>query len=472
MSEEDFKKYETSYRQCYGSDYNKALRNLKNTKKRMERQFVQQYPNAHLDRFRFNVILSKTGDVTGTSVSFKVRDGQFLDITTDDFKTLYSGELHWLPRIWDTSGTVQPFAISSSSLPYNYTKFTIYVNAKSGFTSNCDALTTSWKRTGNDITKTAVDKDDPYFASLLSAYIISHVGGLSGKHLTGDNNVVTSIARYCIYYHMERFTGTPEKMSPYITHDIQKIIQKNIPHKRIWVHKFERTRADINYWHSHHANKHNIRNYKYRMSANNTGVLGIDYEEVSKVVNDSDNDWMKFIKDDSNGLTKTVQILLQSAIESYVYCILGAQAQTRWPIVGQGAKFLQTQQIFHRLVQDTISQDNPAKAISDMRKAIQDTNVVLNMAITPGIILIPSNMIILKNKVEGYNNVLTIATNAMKFGVNTKVNYVAPKAVTKKPPIPPTTKPTKPTVAKDKKREVHKKRQTTISLTFLVVRSE
>ena len=112
----------------------------------------------------------------------------------------------------------------------------------------------------------------------------------------------------------------------------------------------------------------------------------------------------------------------------------------RWPIVGQGAKSLQTQQIFHRLVQDTVAQDNPSKAISDMRKAIQDTNVVLNMAITPGIILIQSNMIILKNKVEGYNNVLTIATNAMKFGVNTKVNYVAPKV--EKTPVAPTTKPT------------------------------
>ena len=59
-------------------------------------------------------------------------------------------------------------------------------------------------------------------------------------------------------------------------------------------------------------------------------------------------------------------------------------------------------------------------------------------------------MIILKNKVEGYNNVLTIATNAMKFGVNTKVNYVAPK-VTKKPPIPTITKkpPTStPTITK------------------------
>ena len=243
--------------------------------------------------------------------------------------------------------------------------------------------------------------------------------------------------------HMKRFTGTPEKMSPYITNDIKKIIQKNIPHKRIWAHKFERTRAEINYWHSHHANKNNIKNYRYRMSANNTGILGIEYEEVSKVVNDSDNDWMKFIKDDSDGLTKTGQILVQSAIESYVYSVLGAQAQTRWPIVGQGAKSLQTQQIFHRLVQDTVAQDNPSKAISDMRKAIQDTNVVLNMAITPGIILIPSNMIILKNKVEGYNNVLTIATNAMKFGVNTKVNYVAP---TKKPPIPPTTTTKTPTI--------------------------
>ena len=246
---------------------------------------------------------------------------------------------------------------------------------------------------------------------------------------------------------MKRFTGTPEKMSPYITNDIKKIIQKNIPHKRIWAHKFERTRADLNYWHSHHVNKNNIRNYRYRMSANNTGVLGIEYEEVSKVVNDSDTDWVKFIKDDSDGLSKTGQILVQSSIESYVYSVLGAQAQTRWPIVGQGAKSLQTQQIFHRLVQDTVAQDNPSKAISDMRKAIQDTNVVLNMAITPGIILIPSNMIILKNKVEGYNNVLTIATNAMKFGVNTKVNYVAPK-VMKKPPTPPMVKPPTPTTVK------------------------
>ena len=103
------------------------------------------------------------------------------------------------------------------------------------------------------------------------------------------------------------------------------------------------------------------------MTKNNTGVLGIDYEEVSKIVNDSDTDWIRFIKDDSDGLTKTGQVLFQSAIESYVYAVLGSQAQTRWAIVGQGAKSLQTQQIFHRLVKDTITQENPAKSISNMR---------------------------------------------------------------------------------------------------------
>ena len=230
MSEEDFKKYETSYRQYYGSNYNKALRNLKNTKKRKEQQFIKKYLNAHLDRFSFNVVLSKTGDVTETGVSFKLHKGQYLDITTTtkDFKKLYAGELYWLPRTWNTSGAVQPFTLTATNtLPYNYRKFTIYVNARSGFPSNFDALTTSWKRTVNDITKMAVDKDDPYFASLLAAYIISHVGGISRKHLTGDNNIITSIARYYIYYHMKRFTDDPQKMSPYIM-KISKNLSKKI----------------------------------------------------------------------------------------------------------------------------------------------------------------------------------------------------------------------------------------------------
>ena len=170
-------------------------------------------------------------------------------------------------------------------------------------------MKTSWVGTANDITKIVVNKDDPYFASLLAACIISHIGGISRQHLTGDNKVITSIARYYVYYHMKRFTDDPRKMSPYITNDLKELIKTNLPVKRIWTTKFVHTRANINYWYCHHPNKHNIRNYKYRMTKNNTGVLGIEYQEVAKAVNDSD--WMCFIKDDSDGLTKTGQMLLQ-----------------------------------------------------------------------------------------------------------------------------------------------------------------
>ena len=107
-----------------------------------------------------------------------------------------------------------------------------------------------------------------------------------------------------------------------------------------------------------------------------------------------------------------------------MYCVLGAQAQTRWPIVEKGAMSIQTQEVFKKLVADTIIQRDQSITIANMRKAIADTNVILNMAITPDIILVPSDMIILKNKVEGFNNVLTLATNAMTFEKNNKVNFV------------------------------------------------
>ena len=64
-------------------------------------------------------------------------------------------------------------------------------------------------------------------------------------------------------------------------------------------------------------------------------------------------------------------------------------------------------------------QKDPAVTIGNMRKAIDDTNVRLDLAVSPGVILMPSNMIILEKGVAGFNNILTIAsTDTMSFGKN------------------------------------------------------
>ena len=137
--------------------------------------------------------------------------------------------------------------------------------------------------------------------------------------------------------------------------------------------------------------------------------------------NRSDSDWMSFVQEkSSNGFTKMGQLLLQEAVKSYVYSVLGLQARTRFKIVGAGAKSLQTQQIFHTIAKDTIAQDDDSVLIANMRKAISSTNIVLDMTIIPEVVLIPSSMVILNKPMPGYNNVLTTAKRAWLLERTTK----------------------------------------------------
>jgi hypothetical protein len=112
-----------------------------------------------------------------------------------------------------------------------------------------------------------------------------------------------------------------------------------------------------------------------------------------------------------------------------VYSVLGAQAKTRWSITGQGAKSLQTQEVFRKVVKDTVVQDDVTVTISNMRTAISNTHVILNFAIMPGLVLIPSDLRILTEPIPGFSNVLTLARNGMTFGKNEKVNHTGIKPV-------------------------------------------
>ncbi len=163
-----------------------------------------------------------------------------------------------------------------------------------------------------------------------------------------------------------------------------------------------------------------VRNYSYDKKRG-----GIKYQALSGTRNGHGNDYRRFIAHETSGLTKIGQKLFQRSVQSYVYAVLGAQAKTRWSIVGEGAKSLQTQDVFYTISKETISESDVTIMISNMRTAIESTNVVLNMAISPGMILVPSNLIIQRKKILGYNNVLTLATDKMKFGKNADVNYRA-----------------------------------------------
>ena len=253
-----------------------------------------------------------------------------------------------------------------------------------------------------DIRKTSFDyKTEPYFAMICGAYIASYLSGISLLNLfdnatsgfagSSANKVISSFVRYHFYYQIRKFMHHPELIDQYNTTDVKK----HIP--IVYVEK-ESVGTDDD------GNK-----YVYKAAIEHSGT-----------------DYRSFIAFHSEGITPIGQKLFQESLESFNYCVLGAEARTRWSIVGKGAKSSQTQDVFRKIVESTIIQNDTTVLISNMRRSIQATNVVLNLAVVPNVILMPSNFVILSKKIKGYNNVLTTATEDMTFGVNKYVNYNKP----------------------------------------------
>ncbi len=270
---------------------------------------------------------------------------------------------------------------------------------------------------------------NPFLASLLAAYVTTYVCGMSVKHFEYNNHtpgIITSMARYHLYYHMSRFLRNPGDLERYMKYIIPSV-RKHTPYIEIWEDAFYKTNMTLSEWYEWAKSRDpKVRNYSYDKRKG-----GIRYQKLSGTRNGQPNDYRRFIAHKTSGLTKIGQKLLQQSIQSYVYAVLGAQAKTRWPIVGEGAKSLQTQDVFYTIVKETIVQSDITIMISNMRTAISSTNVVLNMAISPGMLLVPSNLIIQKKKIPGYNNILTLATDKMKFSENTGINYKAPIIIPK-----------------------------------------
>ena len=413
----------------------------------MRDKFVADYPYAKLSEFEFWIGLAKNGDIDeeNTKIVYVGDGGENLydltgrtwkyswDITSDVFKYKYSDALYWGPsKIWDLTTTTEPFAMGKGS--FDPTSFRIFVNGDQSFLFN-STLTIKWSSNAKDITKATVDKNDPYFCSLIAANVVSQKPGIYTKHLQSSSDVhkvVTSLMQFYVVYNMKRFLRSPSKLTKYVDAQVLADIRKNLPTKKVRVKKYHQGKETISAWLKTQPNKANIRNARH-YGGGIGGVIGIEYKEVDKVLPmDESSDWKKFIRDDSQGITKIGQLFLQKAAEAFVYSILGAQAQTRWKIVGDGAKSLQTQETFAKLVKDTVAQDDDKVLIKNMRTVVKSTNVVLNLVVLPGLILIPSDLVLLKEKIPGYNNTLTMATKEMSFGKNEGLNFDSSLAKTEK----------------------------------------
>ena len=134
------------------------------------------------------------------------------------------------------------------------------------------------------------------------------------------------------------------------------------------------------------------------------------------------NQYEYFLCPVSHGLTSAGLSRINQSIESFCYAILGSQVDVRSSISGSQGSAIETQRQFLSMVEDAIRNPNISKSVQRFQLAIKSAKVRLDLAISPGLWLLPSKMVVNTESVVGYNNKLKKATTFMRIGVNSDLN--------------------------------------------------
>ena len=134
------------------------------------------------------------------------------------------------------------------------------------------------------------------------------------------------------------------------------------------------------------------------------------------------NQYEYFLCPVSHGLTSAGLSRINQSIESFCYAILGSQVDVRSSISGSQGSAIETQRQFLSMVEDAIRNPEISKSVQRFQLAIESAKVRLDLAISPGLWLLPSKMVVNTESVVGYNNKLKKATTFMRIGVNSDLN--------------------------------------------------
>ena len=138
--------------------------------------------------------------------------------------------------------------------------------------------------------------------------------------------------------------------------------------------------------------------------------------------------WTTFVLDKSEGFTQAGVERLNDPIRTYVWAILGAQAQTRSNIFKTGTGF-DAQKQFLADIEDAIASpvDIPS-SISRYQKTLQYASTPLDFVFGIGLYLSPSDMALHPGNIQGYNNEIQIAGSDAAVGHYPGINETEPIA--------------------------------------------
>ena len=221
--------------------------------------FFTKYPDADPNRFVFR----------NEKVWFKINpDNEYrlLDIESDTYQRTPTWTKYLTSYkergfgIWFANGIIQTYDINhKTTTNMDINKIKIYVTDDKWFLLDLSPYTIT-------NTLSADYKKNPFLASLLAAYVTTYVCGISTKHFEYNDHtpgIITSMARYHLYYHMSRFLRDPSELERYMKYIIP-FVRRHTPYVKIWEDSFYKTDMTLNEWYEWAKNRDpKVRNYSY-----------------------------------------------------------------------------------------------------------------------------------------------------------------------------------------------------------------
>ena len=143
---------------------------------------------------------------------------------------------------------------------------------------------------------------------------------------------------------------------------------------------------------------------------------------------DISGDWTTFDPEKSEGFTQAGVERLNNSIRTYVWAILGAQAQTRSNILKTGTGF-DAQKQFSAGIEDAIASPvNIPSSISCYQKTLLYASTPLDFVSGIGLYLSPSDMALHPGNIQRNNNKIQIAGTDAAIRHNPGINEAEPIA--------------------------------------------
>ncbi len=258
--------FDSVARQYYGKNYDKAMRIAKYTREEMRRDFLKKYPDADINKFRFEVSVDQDLNVE-KNIYYKLDDTISYDITYDTFLNNKEWTKYLTVNkkvgfgIWSLKDEIpefqhlrypndptrqgwghHPIIDSSFQTPVNLGF--VHLSQTEYFLSNFPPISDDWKKdktinenVGLDIRKFPHDYEkEPYFAMICATYVASFLCAISRKHISENKStpkIITSLARYHLYYQVRKLMRKPSLLNEYKSY-FQNPIRKSRQRRKLF----------------------------------------------------------------------------------------------------------------------------------------------------------------------------------------------------------------------------------------------